>query len=163
MAGNNIGFNADVAPISEDLRALDLRMDIQKGLEKMLTLDGPLDNQALVVDMGDWLMKTTTGFNAPPTGNAVPHVFPVITGNQQYDGLATGGVTVVIGGGIVYLTNKFVPGSYTIGQNLCVKSLSAGTEQDLWPSAAGSNDAVVARVLAYDSVKLTMLIQVLNR
>jgi len=148
-----------IAPISVDLRAEDLKLEVIKGLEKMLVTDGTLAT-GVDVDAGDWVLKTSTGFGAVPTGNAQPHVFPVVVGNSQYDALATGNVSVAVGGGFIYRTKKFVAGSYTLGQSLCVKDLGAGEKV---PSAAGVNDAIVARVWNYDAAKGIMEILVLNR
>jgi hypothetical protein len=145
-----------VAPISVDLRAEDLKMDIVKGIEHISPIDGKLA-AGLDVEPGDWVVKTATGFDKCPAGNGVPHVFPVWTGNNQYDALATGNVTVLQAGGFIYKTTKFVAGSYTVGQNLTVKN------QSLVPEAAGGSDAIVARVYSYDSAKGIMEIQVLNR
>ena|ERR1035438_1056947 len=152
-----------ITPITVDLRALDLRMDIQKGLEKMLTHDAPWDpGMSVAVDLGDWVMRTATGYAPPSTGTAVPNVFPVIAGNQEYDGQATGGVTVAIGGGLIYSTNKFYGsiGSYAINMNLCAKGYG-GNELTLSPVSGG--DAIVARVLTVDSVKGVLTILTLNR
>jgi hypothetical protein len=149
-----------VAPISVDLRAEDLSFDIVKGIEHINYQDGKQDDSTASFAPGDWATKTSTGFAVPATGNAVGNVYPVVTGNNQYDSLATGNLTVAVGGGFMYKTNKFVAGSYTIGQNLCVKNLGGGEKV---PSAAGSNDAIVARVYDYDSVKGIMTILVLNR
>lgn len=147
-----------VSPITVDLRAEDLKLDIVKGLETVKYIDGKLD--AGDVEQGDWVRKTSTGFAVPQVGNAVAHVFPVVTGNTQFDALATGNVTVAVTGGFIYKTKKFVAGAYSVGQNLCVKDLGAGEKV---PSAAGGSDAVVARVWSYDSVKGIMEVLVLNR
>lgn len=147
-----------VAPVTVDLRAEDLKLDIVKGIEHVNYMDGKLDSGD--VSAGDWVRKTSTGFAVPQTGNAVAHVYPVLTGNDQYDALATGNVTVVVNGGFIYKTKKIVAGSYTVGQNLCVKDLGAGEKI---PSAAGVNDAVVARVWSWDSAKGIMEILVLDR
>lgn len=150
-----------IAPIAEDLRKEDLSFDIVKGIEFISVIDGKLEGTPVpAVSNGDWVQKTATGFAVPSTGNAVASVFPVWTGNNRYDAIATGNVTVIVGGGFIYKTNKFVPGSYTVGQNLCVKDLGGG---EMVPSAAGGSDAIVARVWSYDSVKGVMEILVLNR
>lgn len=149
-----------VAPISVDLRAEDLSFDIIKGIEHINYQDGKQDDASASFAPGDWARKTSTGYAVPQTGNAVANVYPVVVGNNQYDALATGQLTVGVGGGFIYKTTKFVAGSYTIGQNLCVKDLGAGEKV---PSAAGANDAIVGRVFDYDSVKGVMSILVLNR
>jgi len=149
-----------VAPITVDLRAPDLDFDIIKGIEHVNYQDGALVDKTLTVAPGDWMTKASNGFVVPATGNAVPNVYPVCVGNTQYDSIATGDLTVIVNGGFLYQTNKFVAGSYTVGQNLCVKDLGGGERV---PSAAGSNDAIVARVYDYDSVKGIMTIQVLDR
>ena len=150
-----------IAPIAEDLRKEDLAFDIVKGIEHINVVDGKLEGTPLPsVGNGDWLMKTSTGFAVPTTGNAVANVYPVWTGNDRYDGIATGNVTVIVGGGFIYKTNKFVAGSYSVGQNLCVKDLGGGEKV---PSAAGGTDAIIGRVWSFDSVKGVMEILVLNR
>jgi hypothetical protein len=149
-----------VAPIAVDLRAADESFDIIKGIEHLNYQDGLLVDQTLTVTPGDWMTIASSGFVVPATGNAVGNVYPVIVGNNEYDSLATGDLTVAIGGGFMYKTTKYVAGSYTIGQNLCVKDLGGGERV---PSAAGSNDAIVGRVFALDIVKNVMTILVLNR
>jgi hypothetical protein len=149
-----------VAPISVDLRAPDLSFDIVKGIEHINYQDYPLVDPTLTVTPGDWMTLSSSGLVVPATGNAVPNVFPVIVGNNQFDSIATGNLTVGIAGGFVYQTTKYVAGSYTVGQNLCVKNLGGGERV---PSAAGANDSIVARVLAIDTVKNVMTILVLNR
>lgn len=146
-----------IAPISEDLRAESLKFDLIKGEEKINYVDGKLDSGNF--EEGDWVIKTSTGF-AAPTATASGATFPVVTGNNRYDSLATGNVTVAVGGGFIYKTTKFVAGSYTVGQNLTVKDLGGGEKI---PSAAGGSDAVLGRVWSYDSVKGIMEILVVNR
>lgn len=149
-----------VTPISVDLRAEDLSFDIVKGIEHINYKDEVLVDPTLTVTPGDWMTLGASGLVVPATGNAVPNVFPVIVGNNQYDSIATGNLTIGIGGGFLYKTTKYVAGSYTIGQNLCVKNLGGGERV---PSAAGGSDAIVGRVYALDTVKNVMTIMVLNR
>jgi hypothetical protein len=149
-----------VAPISVDLRAVDETFDIIKGIEHVNYKDYPLVVKTLNVGPGMWMTLASNGLVAPATGNAVPNVYPVIVGNNEYDSLATGNLTVGLGGGFEYTTTQFVAGSYTIGQNLCVKNLGGG---EMVPSAAGTNDAVVARVTGVNTVAGTLNIFVLNR
>jgi hypothetical protein len=152
-----------IAPISVDLSAPDLRMDIIKGIEHINEMDVAIVNPSTLnppFDLGDWGMTTTAGLVPPATGNAVPNVFPIWVGNTQSDSQATGNATILEGGGFVYRTNKFVAGSYVLGQNLCVKNLGNGERV---PSAAGSNDAVVARVFAINTAAGSMDISVLDR
>jgi hypothetical protein len=149
-----------VAPISVDLRAQDNSFDIVKGIEHINYQDYPLVVPTLNVQPGMWMTLSTAGLVAPATGNAVANVFPVVVGNNEYDSIATGDLTVAVGGGFIYRTSQYVAGSYTVGQNLCVKNLGAG---EMVPSAAGGSDAIVARVMAIDTVKNVMTILVLNR
>lgn len=144
-----------VAPITVDLRLPDLSFDIIKGLEHVNYQDVTLDNPALSVPKGTWLQKTATGANAIPSGNGPEDVYPVVVGNDEYDSLATGNVTLLIGGGFLVQTQNYVAGSYTIGQDLTAKSTGI--------QAAGGSDAVVARVWAYDSVNSVLTYLVLNR
>lgn len=148
-----------IAPITVDLRAEDPKFDVIKGIEKMNLTDLKRDS-AFDVEEGDWVRKTATGAALPQTGNAVAHVYPVVVGNNRYDAIATGNVTVAVNGGFIYRTKKFVAGSYSVGQNLCVKDLGAGEKT---PSAAGGSDAIVARVWSYDAAKGIMEILVLDR
>ena len=143
-----------VAPVTVDLRAADLKFDIVKGIEHINYIDGKLD--AGDVEEGDWVQKTSTGFAVPPSGSV--KCFPVVTGNNRFDALATGDVTVVIGGNWIYETTKFTGslGSYTVGQALTVKG---GTTV---PQAAGSGDIVCGRVYAINTATNSMQILVLN-
>ena len=144
-----------VAPITVDLRKPDLSFDVIKGLEHVNYVDVVLDNKSLQVPKGTWLQKTSTGANAIPAGNGPEDVYPVVVGNDEYDALATGNVTLLVGGGFIVQTTNFVAGSYTIGQDLTAKSTGI--------QAAGSGDALVARVWAYDSVNQVLTYLVLNR
>lgn len=148
--------NELVAPITEDLRKEDLKFDIIKGIEHVNYIDGKLDAN-VDVEEGDWVIKTATGYGKPT--NTAKLSYPVVTGNNRYDAIATGNVTVIPGGGWIYRTNKFVAGSYTLGQALTVKDLGGGEKV---PSAAGGGDLVCGRVHAYDSAKGIMEILVVN-
>lgn len=149
-----------VAPISVDLRAEDKGFNIIKGIEHVNYKDEALYDKTLSVLPGEWMTKTANGLEVPGSGNAVGNVYPVVVGNSQYDAVATGQLTILVGGGFIYETNKFATGSYTVGQALCVKDLGSGERV---PSAAGGSDAIVARVYAYDAAKGLMQIQVLDR
>jgi hypothetical protein len=150
-----------VAPITEDLRAEDLKFDIVKGIEHVNYVDGKwVPGAATAVEEGDWVTKTNSGYDVIAAGNGVANVYPVVEGNNRYDAIATGNVTVIEAGGFKYKTKKFVPGAYTVGMNLTVKDLGAG---EMVPSAAGASDAIVARVMSYDAAKGVMDILVLNR
>ena len=143
-----------IAPISEDLRADKPAWEITKGIEKVNYLDLKNDTPATAFAAGDWVVRTSTGCAAVPSGNG-PAALPVLVGNDQYDSQATGQLTVAVGGGFMAKTTKYKAGSYTVGASLCVKSDGL--------QVAGANDAIVARVMAYDSVKAIMEILVLNR
>lgn len=149
-----------VAPITVDLRAENYDFNIYKGIEHVNYIDGALVDTTLSVTPGDWMTKSASGFVVPATGNAVPNVYPVVVGNNEYDSIATGDLTVAAGGGFIYQTKKYVPGSYTVGMNLCVKNLGGG---ERIPSPAGGSDAIVARVFDLNTVTGVMLIQVLDR
>jgi hypothetical protein len=137
-----------VAPITEDLRLEELKFDIVKGIEHVNYIDGKL---------GDWVVKTATGFAVP--GLTSKRAFPVVTGNNRYDSLATGQVTVLVGGNWIYKTKKFVAGVYTVGQALTVYDLGAGEKV---PSAAAGADIVCGRVYSYDAAKGIMEIEVVS-
>lgn len=145
-----------VAPITEDLRKEDMKFDIIKGIEHVNYTDGKLASGA-DVEEGDWVVKTSTGFGLPTTTAKLS--YPVVTGNNRYDAIATGNVTVIVGVGWIYKTTKFVAGSYTLGQALTVKDLGGGEKV---PSAAGGSDVICGRVHAYDSAKGIMEILVIN-
>ena len=140
-----------VAPITVDLRAEDLKFDIIKGIEHVNYIDGKLDSGD--VEEGDWVQKTATGFAPPPSGSV--KCYPVVTGNNRYDAMATGDVTVIVNGGWIYQTKKFTPGSYTVGQALTIKGSSTV------PQANGGSDITCGRVFAYDAAKGVMSILVL--
>lgn len=150
-----------VAPITEDLRAEDKKFDIVKGIEHINYVDGKwVPGKNVAVEEGDWVTKTNDGYDVIAGGNGVPNVYPVVEGNNRYDAIATGNVTVAHGGGFMYETKKFVPGAYTVGANLTVKDLGGGEKV---PSLAGANDAIVARVEEFNAATGVMKISVLNR
>ena len=141
-----------VAPIGVDLRAEDLKFEIVKGIEHVNYIDGKLD--AGDVEEGDWVVKTATGFAV--VGLSSAKAFPVVTGNNRYDSMATGAVTVIVGGDWIYKTKKFAAASYTVGQALTIKGTSTV------PQAAGDGDIVCGRVYSYDAAKGIMEILVVN-
>jgi len=151
-----------IAPISVDLRAEESKLDIIKGLENVSTMakDEPLAASVVVdIDQGEWMVKSAAGL-ALPGVVPVANTYPVLTGNTQFDSLATGQLTILIGGGFIYRTTKFVPGSYTVGQNLTVKDLGAGQRV---PSAAGAGEPIVGRVYTAPDSEGVMEIEVLDR
>lgn len=145
-----------VAPITVDLRAEDNTFNIIKGIEHVNYMDLVIDTAAQNLLPGLWVMKTSTGC-VLPTSDGLANVYPVIVGNNEYDSLAIGSVTVGVGGGWLYKTTQFTAASYSIGDNLMI----AGTTGKL--VAQTSTNAIVARVWAYDSVKAIMTVLVLNR
>lgn len=145
----------NVAPITTDLRAEELKFEIVKGIEHVSMIDGKLASGD--VEEGDWVEKTNTGFALP--GATSKKCFPVVTGNNRYDALATGNITVAIGGDFIYKTKKFVTAAYTAGQALTVKNLGAGEKV---PSAAGGGDIICGRVMSYDAAKGILEILVAN-
>lgn len=142
-----------VAPITEDLRAEELKFDILKGIEHVNYIDGKLP-AGVDVEEGDWVVKTSTGFALP--GASSVKAFPVVTGNNRYDAIATGDVTVIIGGNWVYQTKKFTGSGFIVNQELTIKG-SVAT-----PQAAAPGDVICGRVYGYDAAKGVMQILVLN-
>lgn len=143
-----------IVPITEDLRKEDLRFDIIKGIENINVKDEPLV-AGLDCEIGDWLVKGANGLEAP-TSTPAANTYPVWSGNDQYDAKATGNATIIINGGFIYRTKKFVAGSYVEGQNLTVKA-------DAIPEGAGAGDPVLARVYSAPNAAGVMEILVLNR
>jgi hypothetical protein len=150
-----------IVPLSTDLRKEDLRMDIIKGIEHVSPKDEVM--VAGVVsggcEAGDWLVKGASGL-AYPTTTAAANTYPVWVGNDQLDAQATGKATIVVNGGFIYRSTKFVAGSYTAGQNLTVKDLGGG---ERIPSAAGGSDPILARVYTAPDAAGVMEILVLTR
>ena len=149
-----------IAPITEDLRADDTRMNIVKGLDRVQsgTDDVPF-GASIEAEAGDWMVKDDTGVLVAPTATAVPNTYPVWVGNDQFDAKATGKGTIIVSGGYIYRTSKFVSASYSVGDNLTVKDLGGGERV---PSAAGGADPILARVYSVP-VDGVMEILVLNR
>lgn len=144
-----------IAPITEDLRASDNRMDIIKGIEHVNYQDVVLNTAVVATELGDWLVKGASSASQA-TSTGVGNTYPVFVGNDQLDAKATGKVTLLVGGGFIYRTTKFVAGSYAAGDNLTVKS-------GLVPGPAGGSDAILARVYTAPDSKGVMEILVLNR
>ena len=142
-----------VAPITTDLRAEELKLDIVKGIEHLSYIDGKLASGD--VEEGDWVKKTASGFSLP--GATSEKCFPVVTGNNRYDALATGNISVIVGGDWIYKTKKYTAGSYTVGQALTIKGSST------LPQAAGAGDIVCGRVHSLDVAKGIMEILVVNQ
>jgi hypothetical protein len=155
--------NEYIAPISVDLRTEDLRMDIIKGIEHLNIQDEALNSVLQgqdLVETGDWLVLESDNTLNVPTTTAVANTFPVWVGNDQYDSQATGQATIILGGGFLYRTTKFVPGTYTNGQALTVKDLGGGERV---PSAASGSDPVLCRVYKTPDSQNAMQIFVVNR
>lgn len=150
-----------VAPITVDLRVEDKSMNVLKGIEFLKYKDLTLVVPTLSVGKGDWMVTSSSGLIAPTSGTAVQNTYPVIVGNDEYDSIATGNLTILLGGGYIYETTKFVAGSYTVGGNLTVKTLNSAGTGVIGP--ASGSDPILARVWAYDSVKLVLTVQVVDR
>jgi hypothetical protein len=148
-----------IAPIAEDLRKEDLRMDIIKGIEHLKYKDEKFA-AGVSCAMGDWLVLNNAGALEAPSATAVPNTYPVVVGNDQYDSQATGQGTILLGGDFVYRTNKFAPGVYTVGMSLTVKDLGAGEKV---PCQAAVNDPILARVYKAPDAKGVIEILVLSR
>jgi hypothetical protein len=147
-----------IAPITEDLRKEDLRMDVIKGIEFVKYKDEKLDASVTVtVEAGDWMVLNGSGVLVDPGASALANTYPVFVGNDQFDAQATGQLTLLLGGGFLYRTNKFVAGSYSVGQNLTIKG------SDRTPQGASGGDPVLARVYKVPDAKGVMEIFVLDR
>ncbi len=146
-----------IAPITEDLRKEDRRMDIIKGQEGMIVKDETMVAALATagVETGDWVVKGASGLEAPGA-EAVANTYPVLVGNDQTDAKATGKATIILGGGIIYRTVKFAAGSYTAGQNLTIKGGKV-------PTAAEAGEPVLCRVYSAPDASGVMEILVLNR
>jgi hypothetical protein len=150
-----------IVPITEDLRKEDSRMDIIKGIEHIAPKDEVMTAGVLSAgcEAGDWLVKGANGLEIPGL-SAVANTYPVWVGNDQLDAKASGKATIIVDGGFIYRTTKYVAGSYTVGMNLTVKGLGAGEKV---PSAAAGSDPILARVYTAPDSKGVMEILVLNR
>lgn len=148
-----------IAPITEDLRADDNRMDIVKGMEH-LNLTDEVIGTGLNFELGDWAVLGQNGLEVSG-GTGVGNTYPIWVGNDQLDSKATGKATIITNGGFRYRTTKFAAGSYVEGQNLTVKDLGGGV--NLIPSAAGGGDAILCRVYKRPDSKGVMEITVLDR
>lgn len=146
-----------IVPITEDLRKEDHRFDIIKGIEQVKSKDEVMVSALATagVEAGDWAVKGANGLEAPGA-SAVANTYPVWVGNDQYDAVATGKATIIIGGGFVYRTTKFATGTYTAGQNLTVKGGKV-------PCAAEEGDPILCRVYSAPDAAGVMEILVLNR
>jgi len=150
-----------VAPIGVDLRKEDNRLNIVKGIEFLKIKDEFMTAAVKTggTTAGDWLVKGAGGL-AYPTTTAVANTYPVWVGNDQFDAQATGNATILLAGGFIYRTSKYVAGSYVEGQNLTVKDLGGGERV---PSAAGGSDPILARVYTAPDANGVMEILVLDR
>ena len=141
-----------VAPITVDLRADDNTFNIIKGLEHLNYEDFKMDTPSQTINPGMWVKKTATGCLLAD-GTTLP-LYPVVVGNNEYDSIATGNVTVIIGYGWIYSTTQFSGSSFTIGALLTVDSTSK-------LEVADDTDPIVAKVYAYDAVKGVLTVEVL--
>lgn len=123
-------------PFLKDARVDKPAFTVVKGMDKMLTVEGAAGVPG--IEAGDWVVKTAAGFGVNDAEGK--KVMPVYSGSEKPDSAVTGGLTVIVGGGILVKTTKFVPGAYVVNQALTVK---AGSKL---PEAAGAADYVIGHV-----------------
>src|SRR5271170_1439240 len=93
--------NEEFVPITDDFRQPDNDFDIIKGLEIVQNevRDFPIDpSLSGVLTAGQWGLLTDSGTLTTPGATGVGNTYPVWSGSEQYDSLATGGATVIMGG-----------------------------------------------------------------
>jgi hypothetical protein len=150
-------------PVTEDLRLSDLKFDVVKGLElvSQMTHDKQKDpSLTAAVEAGDWLVLSNTDTLVAPGSTGVGNTYPVWVGDESFDTMASGKLTVILGGGYIVQTKKFQSGSYVAGTNLTVK-IGGGGEK--YVVAAGGADAILARVTKAPGADGVMEYLVLNR
>lgn len=144
-----------VAPIDVDLRAEDKTFNIIKGMEKLNTMDLSMDDTSEDIQPGLWVEKTSTGCQLP-SSQGLAQVYPVMVGNNQFDSIASGKITVIVGGGFLYETTQVESDSYTVGQLLTVNNATGKLQ------VASNGDTVVAKIWSYDSTKLVATVEALS-
>jgi len=152
--------NEEFVPITDDFRQPDNDFDIIKGLELVQNevRDFPIDpSLSGVLTIGQWGVLTDSGTLTTPGATGVGNTYPVWSGSEQYDSLATGGATVIMGGNYQVRTSHYdKTQTYHAGSNLTVKN-------GFYPTLAGGSDAILARVVAIPDAAGVLTILVLNR
>lgn len=111
-----------IVPVGEDLTKEDLRLSVLRGMEKMYRVDKAAA-PGVSLSQGQWGMLQPDGkvvaTGATPTGPC----FVVFSGNDRFDGKATGQVTLIMTSPVVIKSSVYdtVP-SYVVGDMLTVKS-----------------------------------------
>jgi hypothetical protein len=150
----------EFVPVTEDFRQPDNDFDIIKGLELVQNevRDFPIDPTLNgVLTIGQWGVLTDSGTLVEPGSTGVGNTYPVWSGSEQFDSLATGNATVIMGGNYQVRTSHYdTTQTYHAGSNLTVKN-------GFYPTLAGGSDAILARVVAIPDASGVITILVLNR
>lgn len=115
-----------VVPLQEDLTKEDLRLNVLRGHENMFRVDKKFATGESL-QLGEWGCLQNDGTMARPSAVPVAETYLVFCGNERYDSMATGQVTLIMNSSIIIKTNRFdASASYAAGSLLSVKDLGAG-------------------------------------
>jgi hypothetical protein len=125
-----------VVPLQEDLTKEDLRLNVLRGHESMFRVDKKFA-QGESLQLGEWGCLQNDGTVARPGATPVAETYLVFCGNERFDAMATGQVTLIMNSPVIIKTNRYnQAASYSVGSLLSVKDLGAG-EANLTLAAAG--------------------------
>ena len=127
--------NSRIVPVQEDLTLEDLRLSIQRGLEKMFRVDKKYA-PGVTLELGEWGVLQNDGTVARPGATPVAETYLVFCGTERFDARATGQVTLLMNSNLIVKSSRFEPDSYAVGMALCVKNLGADAAH-VSPASAG--------------------------
>jgi len=121
-----------IVPVGEDLTKEDLRLSVLRGMEKMFRVDKAVAS-GVTLSQGQWGMLNSAGKVAASGATPTGPCFLVFSGNDRFDGQATGQVTLIMTSPVVIKSSVYdTAAEYVVGDMLTVKggkvTKRAGTE-----------------------------------
>lgn len=114
--------NGAIAPISSDLTAENLKMQVIRGWESMIRADRTLAS-GVTINTGDWCKLDAAGEVIACTTSPVAHSFLCIAGKDRFDAHGTGKVTLCMSrSGVQVKTNNYANDTYAVGDHLTAKT-----------------------------------------
>ena len=148
--------NARVVPVSEDLTADDLTLQILRGLEKMHRVDKKLASTGVSLTLGEWGVVGDDGTVTRPTTTPQKNSYLCFAGTDRFDSHATGQVTLIMSSKVIAQSNMYdQTATYHAGNLLVAKDLGGGEAKLALAVSDADKAAAVAMVTEVGTGYLT--------
>lgn len=132
-----------IAPVTEDLRGLDIACQIMRGYDKAFRKSVKFVDGA-VFQPGEWCFIDADGRAQRAVAESKNTACLCISGNERFDAIGNKEVTIVQNSNLVVKSDKYnKQGTYVVGTELTVKNVGNGFSA-VTPAAAG--DYIVGKV-----------------